>query len=412
MELIVNEMETRSAAMPSNASSMSRRESIAIPTRPTSPSARGSSESSPSCVGRSKATLSASWPWRHQVLEARVGLRGRAEADVLPHRPHARAVHVGMDPAGERVLARVAEVATGSRAPPRRRARRRASPRSRRGTSRPAASSPLAAPPSTRPSLRVGPPERPEVRHDLGQRRSHREDGAAPPSPGAPRRRARGSCRRPRPRRRPRPPPAAARGAARDSVRWAPESTDSPMTSTSSWTASATSSSGVRFRPEYTTSMPASRSACATTLAPRSCPSRPGFAIEDPERTVRHAASDGRREGRAGIAAAPAGRPRPGRGASRTRAPTASAPGRATPTSGANTRSPATSTIANTSGRGKPAGTPVSWTLKPWTGRRAGRSTQSKASDVHAGQKPRGGQSVRPQPRHRVVVRRPSARCV
>ena len=46
----------------------------------------------------------------HEVLEARVRLRRRAEADVLAHRPHARAVHVGMDPAGERVLAGLAEV--------------------------------------------------------------------------------------------------------------------------------------------------------------------------------------------------------------------------------------------------------------------------------------------------------------
>jgi hypothetical protein len=60
IELIVNEMETPSAAMPSNASSMSRSESTAMPTRPTSPAARGSSESSPSWVGRSNATLSAS----------------------------------------------------------------------------------------------------------------------------------------------------------------------------------------------------------------------------------------------------------------------------------------------------------------------------------------------------------------
>ncbi len=69
MELIVNEMETRSAAMPSKASSMSSRESTAIPTRPTSPSARGSSESSPSCVGRSKATLRASCPWAIRYLK-------------------------------------------------------------------------------------------------------------------------------------------------------------------------------------------------------------------------------------------------------------------------------------------------------------------------------------------------------
>ena len=35
---------------------MSARESIATPTRPTSPGARGSSESIPICVGRSSAT--------------------------------------------------------------------------------------------------------------------------------------------------------------------------------------------------------------------------------------------------------------------------------------------------------------------------------------------------------------------
>ena len=44
--------------MPSNSSSMSASESIATPVRPTSPAARGSSESSPSCVGRSKAVES------------------------------------------------------------------------------------------------------------------------------------------------------------------------------------------------------------------------------------------------------------------------------------------------------------------------------------------------------------------
>ena len=69
IELIVNEMDTRSAAIPSKASSMSRSESTAIPTRPTSPSARGSSESSPSWVGRSKATLSASCPCAMRYLK-------------------------------------------------------------------------------------------------------------------------------------------------------------------------------------------------------------------------------------------------------------------------------------------------------------------------------------------------------
>src|SRR5207244_1688489 len=60
--LIVSETLTRSSGIPANASSMSASVSMAMPTRPTSPSARRSSESRPSWVGRSKATLSASCP--------------------------------------------------------------------------------------------------------------------------------------------------------------------------------------------------------------------------------------------------------------------------------------------------------------------------------------------------------------
>src|SRR2546430_85943 len=63
------------------------------------------------------------------------------------------------------------------------------------------------------------------------------------------------------------------------SVRCAPERRLTPSTSTSSCTAAATTSSGVRWSPVYTTSMPASRRERATTLAPRSCPSRPTLAI-------------------------------------------------------------------------------------------------------------------------------------
>jgi hypothetical protein len=46
-----------------------------------------------------------------QVAEARVRLLGRAEAGELPHRPELPAVHRGIDPARERIDARVAEVA-------------------------------------------------------------------------------------------------------------------------------------------------------------------------------------------------------------------------------------------------------------------------------------------------------------
>src|SRR6185369_8559336 len=49
------------------------------------------------------------------------------------------------------------------------------------------------------------------------------------------------------------------------------------MASTSSWIAVATISSGLWWSPVYTTSMPASRRARATILAPRSWPSSPGF---------------------------------------------------------------------------------------------------------------------------------------
>src|SRR2546426_4721587 len=62
-------------------------------------------------------------------------------------------------------------------------------------------------------------------------------------------------------------------------VMCAPLREDRPIASTSSWIAASTMSSGVWRRPVYITSMPASRRARATTFAPRSCPSRPGFAI-------------------------------------------------------------------------------------------------------------------------------------
>ena len=61
--LIVIDVDTASSGMPSNIASMSASESMATPTRPTSPSARGSSESRPIWVGRSNAVESAACPW-------------------------------------------------------------------------------------------------------------------------------------------------------------------------------------------------------------------------------------------------------------------------------------------------------------------------------------------------------------
>ena len=59
---MVIDVETSSSGIPSSSSFMSSIESMATPVRPTSPSARGSSESRPSCVGRSKATERPVWP--------------------------------------------------------------------------------------------------------------------------------------------------------------------------------------------------------------------------------------------------------------------------------------------------------------------------------------------------------------
>ena len=60
--LIVSDTVILSRSMPSKATSKSRSVSTAMPTRPISPSACGSSESMPHCVGRSKATFSPVWP--------------------------------------------------------------------------------------------------------------------------------------------------------------------------------------------------------------------------------------------------------------------------------------------------------------------------------------------------------------
>ena len=52
---MVIDVDTWSSGIPSNAVRMSSSVSMATPVRPTSPRQRGSSESSPSWVGRSKA---------------------------------------------------------------------------------------------------------------------------------------------------------------------------------------------------------------------------------------------------------------------------------------------------------------------------------------------------------------------
>ena len=60
--LMVIDVVTWSSGMPANRSSMSASVSTATPSRPTSPSARGWSESQPMRVGMSNAVESPVWP--------------------------------------------------------------------------------------------------------------------------------------------------------------------------------------------------------------------------------------------------------------------------------------------------------------------------------------------------------------
>ncbi len=60
--LMVIDVLTASSGISANSSSMSATESMATPTWPTSPAARGSSLSRPICVGRSNATDRPFWP--------------------------------------------------------------------------------------------------------------------------------------------------------------------------------------------------------------------------------------------------------------------------------------------------------------------------------------------------------------
>ena len=108
--LIVIEVETSSSGMPSNAVRMSSIVSIATPVRPTSPRQRGSSESRPSWVGRSKAIDRPGRAVGEQVLVALVGLLRRRVAGVLAHRPQPLAVHLAVHAARVGELAGLAEV--------------------------------------------------------------------------------------------------------------------------------------------------------------------------------------------------------------------------------------------------------------------------------------------------------------
>jgi hypothetical protein len=66
---------------------MSASESMATPTLPTSPSARGGRSRSPSGSGGRRRTDRPVWPGIEEELEALVGRLGGAEAGVLAHGP-------------------------------------------------------------------------------------------------------------------------------------------------------------------------------------------------------------------------------------------------------------------------------------------------------------------------------------
>ena len=109
--LMVIEVETSPSGMPSKSVSMSARESMATPTWPTSPSAPGVVGVHPHLRGQVEGHREAGLAVLEEELEALVRLLGGAEAGVLPDRPGLAAVHVGLDAAGEGVLAGHAEVA-------------------------------------------------------------------------------------------------------------------------------------------------------------------------------------------------------------------------------------------------------------------------------------------------------------
>ena len=307
---MVNETLTRSAGIPANASSMSARLSIAMPTRPTSPSARGSSESSPSWVGKSNATLRASCPWLMRYLNLALVSPGVPNPTYcrMVHTP--RPIHLGVDAAREGEFA--------------------------------------------------GPPEisrRVEASQVLGSvYRFHRDP--------------RVKHHIPRFSRHGRPRSLSLRDilllrVSDDRLRRPVEAYRGSRAGGTEWPGPAPRRRGRDRRGGLGTSPPGG----LTPAPPR-----------------------GRRPG--GSAALRPARPPPAAGLSVTRAPTATRVGSAV-TMGANRRSPATFTTANTRGPVQPAGTPASCTVKAWTVPAAGSSAQSNSSEVHSGQKPRGGQSVR-----------------
>ena len=86
-ELIVIDVETSPSGIPPKRISMSSSEATATPSRPTSPSARGESESTPINAGMSNATESPVCPWSRRY-------RNRAfVSSAVPNPANCRIVH-------------------------------------------------------------------------------------------------------------------------------------------------------------------------------------------------------------------------------------------------------------------------------------------------------------------------------
>ena len=96
--------------MLSSSTSMSARESIATPVRPTSPSASGVVGVVAELRGEVEGDREPRLPALEEVAEARIRLLGRAVARVLSDRPRPPAVHRLVRAARERELARELEL--------------------------------------------------------------------------------------------------------------------------------------------------------------------------------------------------------------------------------------------------------------------------------------------------------------
>ena len=107
--MIVIDVETWSSGIWSNAVRMSSIESIATPVRPDLAQAQRVVGVAPELRRQVERHREAGRALLEQVAVADVRLLRRRVARVLAHRPAPRAVHLGMDAARERVLARLAE---------------------------------------------------------------------------------------------------------------------------------------------------------------------------------------------------------------------------------------------------------------------------------------------------------------